>query len=706
MGQDALRFAGLVGATALALPLFAQSPGPQEVPVFQSAVTVVAVPVFVTDKSGKAVPGLGAADFEVEEQGRKVPLAAFQAVDAMSRLPAAEAGTLIQATARRQFLLLFDLTFSTPVGIKRAQDAASTLVRGSLAPSDLAAVATFGQAGVQVLVAFTTDHAQLARAIAGLGIVDTQRLRDPLGIAYDLGVERWGPGLGAPSENQLDANLRLMAQLMARSEQAQYRQRVDGFLAGLAGLARTLDAVHGRKQVILLSAGFDSSVVGGAQGQEAEDAALAVVEGRLHEVLTDRSFGDSTTRGTLDRLFQTLAATDTVIHSVDVGGMVASTAVDQNLPVRTGQGRDTLAQFAENTGGRFVKDANDLRTGLQEILDASSHYYVLAFEPTDAAKNPDRVRKLKVRVKRDGLSVSYRRAYVIPDSKRDAVAGSGQLQAAEAIAKGLSGGAIALRALAVPYRDARGSIALPVILEIDGRTLLSGAASKQLQLEVFGYAFDDAGHIYDAFGLTPTLDLAKLKPSLERRGLQVLSSFAVPAGPVDLRFLVREKASGRAGSLRVRLEVPAFEAGRMVLSPTLAMDDPRTRLVLPAASRGRPGLEIPFRLAETPFTADALPILRNDAARELCVMAWGGETRYGRGEPYRVEAELVDDAGVARALPLVGAPRVVQDADGLERYVVGVVARGVAPGRYDLRLLFRDPATGATARSELPVQFE
>jgi hypothetical protein len=30
----------------------------------------------------------------------------------------------------------------------------------------------------------------------------------------------------------------------------------------------------------------------------------------------------------------------------------------------------------------------------------------------------------------------------------------------------------------------------------------------------------------------------------------------------------------------------------------------------------------------------------------------------------------------------------------------------VAPGRHDLRLLFRDPATGATARSELPVQIE
>jgi hypothetical protein len=44
-----------------------------------------------------------------------------------------------------------------------------------------------------------------------------------------------------------------------------------------------------------------------------------------------------------------------------------------------------------------------------------------------------------VKVKRDGVSVSHRRGYVIADPKRDAGPASGQLQAAEAIAKGLFG---------------------------------------------------------------------------------------------------------------------------------------------------------------------------------------------------------------------------------------------------------------------------
>ena len=42
---------------ALALPVGAQSPKPQEIPVYGVGVGVVAVPVFVTDKNGKAAPG-------------------------------------------------------------------------------------------------------------------------------------------------------------------------------------------------------------------------------------------------------------------------------------------------------------------------------------------------------------------------------------------------------------------------------------------------------------------------------------------------------------------------------------------------------------------------------------------------------------------------------------------------------------------------
>lgn len=691
---------------APAAPAAAQPARPQETAIFGVDVKLVAVPVFVTDKAGRAVAGLTAADFEVEEQGKRVPIVAFFPVDAAGTSPAADSGALVQAAAHRQILFLFDLTFSTPAGIQRARRAAAAFVRESLAASDLAAVATFGQAGIQVLVAFTPDRSQVERAIQGLGLVETQRrLPDRLNIAYDLGVPAWGPGIGPPSGDPLDQYLIQMAQLMARGDQGLYRQRIESFLSGVEQLVRTLDSIQGRKQLILLSAGFDSTVTGGAQGQEKAEASSAVESGRLWEVPSDRHFGDAAARGALDRLFKAVAATDTVIHTIDVTGLSAGAAVDQAQPrTPTGRGRDTLAELAANTGGRFVGDSNDLQRGLAEILESSRHYYVLAFEPPDEKSKPDRMRSLKVRVRRGGLDVSHRRGYSLATAGTG-IPLSGSLRAAEAIAKGLSGGTVPLRGLAVPYRNVSGEHSLAVILQIDGRALARGVTSRQLDVEVVAYAFDSQGQIRDAVSVAPAIDLGAVGPALETNGLQVITSFAVDRGPVDLRFAVREKTTQQAGFLRLPTEMPDFEAGRIVLAPPLAMDDPRKRLVLPAPSRGRPGLEIPFRLADMPFTAEPLPTLSNGAAREFCVMAWRGRDSGARGS-LEFDAHLVDDAGVARKVPVDGVPRLVGDADGFERYVATLVPRGVAPGSYVLRVALFDRASGMTGRSELALRIE
>jgi hypothetical protein len=54
-----------------------------------------------------------------------------------------------------------------------------------------------------------------------------------------------------------------------------------------------------------------------------------VLEGHLWKVQGDARFGDLGTRGVLDGLFDALARTDTVVHSVDVAGMAAGGGLDE-----------------------------------------------------------------------------------------------------------------------------------------------------------------------------------------------------------------------------------------------------------------------------------------------------------------------------------------------------------------------------------------
>ena len=88
------------------------------------------------------------------------------------------------------------------------------------------------------------------------------------------------------------------------------------------------------------------------------------------------------------------------------------------------------------------------------------------------------------------------------------------------------------------------------------------------------------------------------------------------------------------------------------------------------------------------------------------MIAWSGGKTYGTQSAYAIEARLVDASGAARQLPLERAERVVEDSDGLQRYVLTFNPKGVPAGRYALDVSFKDKASGATSRSQAAVQVE
>ena len=697
-----------VGAAA---PGSAQSAASQEVPIFGTGVRVVAVPVFVTDKSGRAVEGLTAADFEIKDQKHRVPIVAFQAVDASAPdLPTPNAGLLVQAAARRQILFLFDLSFSTPTGVVKARRAAIQLTRTALAPGDLVAAATYSQSGIRVLIGFSPDHEQVARAIESLGLREDRGLQDPLSLAWELGINPTGLGLptdvGTPRQEELDSFFIDQLKMQWRADNLHYGQRVNAFLGGLSRLAGMLDGLQGRKHVILLSGGFDQWVLQGERGMDRRNSEQAILEGQLSDVQGDHYFGDATSGNRLRQIYDALAASDTVIHTVEIGGMAARKAgmeqVENAGQEDLARGRDSLANLASSTGGRFVHDANDLVAGLHEILDATRYYYVLAFEPSDDHA-AGKLRKLSVDVKREGLSVSHRAAYVLPDPARAKDSASWQVQAAETIAKGLSGGPIALRAVGVPYRDANGATRLPVVLEIDGRSL-ARAGVHELKLQIYGYAFDGMSRVRDAFALSPAFDLDKLGASIRERnaaGHHLVRRARRACGSPLPGARHGHGARGLAALGAERAVVRRAAAGP-VIAPLRGRPEDARR-----GARGDP------RQSRTPDSVPAggagvhtgrMAHAQAGSGREVCVFAWSAAGAAGPPR-YEVKAELLDAEG-AHSVLVAGSAQVVHDADGFERVVMNVDPGSSRSGEPVLRVRLVDPATGATGSTEVAVRVE
>ena len=391
-----MRVAGVPFAAVLALAssVAVADKGPAKPPVFGTEISLVSVPVFVVDKEGRAMRGLAAEDFELVEDGKPARLVSFQYIDTTE---ADEAGAFqLSPAARRHFLLLFDMSFTDPGGLHRAREAASDFARRRLAPSDLAAVATFDvNRGVRLVANFTEDRALVLHAISTLGVSGLAHINDPLSLSADIvspdiqanAAGRFGETSGAVTDQVSAAILRMMR----AADEDMYRRQVMMLVGSLEELAKALRGVEGRKQVLYFSAGFNSEAIAGFSPADARSAAIAITEGRLQDVDHASRYGDTTLRGTLNAMVRQLSSADCVVHSIDVTGLgtdraLTRSGVNEDLARET-NGRESLNFLASETGGRFFKDSNDLNAALGEILDMTSRYYILGYQP-QAGKGP------------------------------------------------------------------------------------------------------------------------------------------------------------------------------------------------------------------------------------------------------------------------------------------------------------------------------
>jgi VWFA-related protein len=695
-------------ALALAIPSVTSGEERKAPPKFEATLNVVAVPVFVTDAQGRALAGLSKDEFEITDDGQPVEIVGFQAFD--SGDPAI-ADLLEEApAARRQFLLLFDLSFSTVSGLVRAQKAALDFVAAKLRPYDLAAVATLSAThGVRLLQSFSGDRAQLRRAVQSLGVMQLDRRADPLGLVFDLRELGGSAPLAAHGEigakDDFGEDLREMLVRYQQMETTSYEQRIFALVDALGQLGRALGSLQGRKQVILFSSGFESTSLSGSQGEDAMAASEAVLHGRTWEVRSGSRFGENQLRTEMQRALRSFSTSDAVVHAVDLSGLAAQGEVSRAFkePRQRG-GEESLEQITNLGGGRLFKKTNDVNRALAEVLELSRYYYLVAFEPA-RAKGPGQFHKLRVRAKPKGSQVSHRSGYFERKVYEETTPLEREFEAAEVIAKGVERGEIGVRVMAVPYTSTEGAVTLPVVVEVDGASLRGAKTDEKIGLEVFGYAFDGKGNAVDSVSFTTSLDPAVVGSRLREHGAQLHATFTVPAGKHDLRFLVRDAATGRSGSSWLAVTVPALDQGSGVaLFPPLFMGDPKEWLVLHARSARTTGDRSPFVVDQEPFVPRARPRLRNGEAQRVCLLAFDGGVQFDPGTSFEIKPALLDHEGGVVSVGRFQVLRTTAET-GFRRFVLGFTPSEVPPGDYSFRVRLRDPASGRVSEAYQSVSF-
>jgi VWFA-related protein len=705
-------------------------------------VVAVQVPVQVV-RNGEPVRGLTAADFEVYDGRRKQKVTGFEVLDlAGQRGPAMAA---LAPALRRHFLFLFDLSFSEPASIVKARQMVREMLP-ALHPSDLVAVASYSSAsGPRLLLGFTSDRRQVSQAIDNLGLAQlVDRNPDPLQLI--AAQPDTGKAGAAVTENNQD-----LARMSERANRQQQQAVVGALARSFTDLARLLAGIHGRKEVIYLSEGFDTSLLQGSESS-ADQAQMAemTIQGKGYLTDSDQRYGDTRSSNVLEKMMEEFRRSDCIIQSIDIGGARTQTtqsaggmtalpltrtsgATQQGeAPVRR-SGEGALFAMAHDTGGELYHNFNDLGVAMGQLLKKTSVTYVLTFQP-DEVKHDGSYHKLRVELKGQagkGAQVFFRPGYYVPKPYSQQTQKEKILAAADQVVGGSDSGAVRTALLVAPFRQAAsaspaaspagtapgsagGAAAdagnagnaggtgsrtpadkayVPVLIEADGPTLLEGSVGAALPAEIYAYAIDSAGAIQDFFSQSLRFDLAKAAPALRRGGLKFFGHLDLPPGEYNVRVLVRNGATGAYGLRSQPLVVPAFgEPAAVLLQPFFPEAPGRWVMVKEAPRQKQEAPPYPFVIQEKAYIPASLPVV--PAGQEVAMALVGyhlpAGAFHGRARLLAADGRDLGDGELK-----IGR-RESPDAEGQERLMATFrPPRDFEPGEYQLVIVLTDAQGGA-----------
>jgi len=386
-----MRFTRLLLPAALFLiasPLVYAAPQQRET----TTVEVVQVPVYVTT-AGASVRGLTRDDFTLRVNGRPQKIDYFDVVDFASLSP----DQARDPRQRRMYVLTFDVVNSTPNSAVRAQRAAEKYLAGAQ-PSDYFAVALINRYDdIELVVPFTRDQALLRLAVANFSAGSST---DPLRLTVT-------PADRAVLINTDSAELaelrRIGSGVAAELAVEATRSMAAAQLDALAKLAERMAPLEGYKHIVLLSNGFDSSVIFGGSRPATSNIRI----GSLAELTALRKQQQPTLPG-LDgrlpgsqmRMQRKFAAAGVFLDAIDLSGVRPF-----DMP-----SNDSLHLAVADTGGQVVEHRNDLAAAMQRLTDSQQIVYVLGFHAPDTGRKQNEI-AVKVAGAPHGSTVAYREAY-------------------------------------------------------------------------------------------------------------------------------------------------------------------------------------------------------------------------------------------------------------------------------------------------------
>lgn len=568
-------------------PVYAQQPAqsPAE-DVVRISTNLVQIDAVVTDKDGNPSKDLTAADFEVLQDGKPQKIVSVSYVNTeIPAQPVASKKTDKKATIAPPIRTRLEnagrvLTFvvddgncaSSGLGMMAAREALEKFVNEQMRPDDLVAIYQT-RSGSSVLQQFSSDKAQLLRVASKIrwypprGMCSSEATGDFFDAARLTSYTKPIDGSPIKIESDRDRENRNRIENRARGNQ------VVGLIGVLRYITRGLEKVAGRKTVFLLSDGIPLF-------ETASD-----LKGTINNPMATMRIGDA--RFAMIDMIDSANRASIVFNTIDVRGVMSpdggitaqdwfdsdeSSQISARRSAAISNSQSGMFYLANETGGRFYDDANDLTVPVRRALNLEKGYYLIGYQPEEDTFKSKRFNKISIKVKPAGLRVRSRSGFFsVTDESLRPKTRTGDSELYEAIASPLPNSGLDIKLTAFFGNKVSEGSFVRTFLHLDGEQLSfvdEPNGIKKGVFDVVAVTLNEKNEVVEDFNGTHTIRFpAANLADVRQNGLIYTAEIPVKKpGTYNFRVAVRDVTSKQLGSAGQQIEVPDLKKNNLVLS--------------------------------------------------------------------------------------------------------------------------------------------
>jgi hypothetical protein len=383
-------------------------------------------------------------------------------------------------------------------------------------------------------VPFSQDRPAVVNAVRNLRLT---RLPDPLRLSLTP-AERAGIAGGriVGGGDSLPINAEEAA--MGNSERNAERDMIEDEIGDLGDLAVRLAPLEGVKHVVLLSTGFDSSLIHGVQSRRnLSDIRQGPLDRRFSQTADRRNLALSPAlMEAILRLNEAFARSSVFLDAIDIGGLRPMQQIVDN---------ESLYALTRGSGGEVVDRRNDLAGAMTLLTNLQRFVYALSFNARNTGRDDNKI-VVKLVNAPHGAHASYRASYSAVVDPPDA---SDPLRLADIVVNDIPQTGVTTKA-SVDTAPQKAT----VNIEVAGGELAAQANGMTLQGQALIYIFSGPGAV--AFDRKEITIEPLAMTALASRSVRLSQTFDLPPGRYVAKALIRFGVSGSLGFSRADFTVP------------------------------------------------------------------------------------------------------------------------------------------------------